>query len=97
MSNVLRATPLGLRNFSLRSASTRTRRYSTTLGALRQARADWQRLQAAIARSDQLVTAEPADTTLVLAHRTFADTGLARAEEWLAASLTLDTTEGGHA
>jgi hypothetical protein len=76
--------------------STKTRRYSTTLGALRQARAEWRRLQAAIARGDQAVPAEPQDedTTLVLAHWTFAGTGLGRAEEWLAASLTPDTTEG---
>ncbi|MFP1629567.1 replication initiator [Streptomyces sp. 5K101] len=76
--------------------STKTRRYSTTLGALRTARAEWQRLQAAIARGDQAVPAEPQDddTTLVLAHWAFAGTGLTRGEEWLAASLTPDTTEG---
>jgi hypothetical protein len=75
--------------------STKTRRYSTTLGALRTARAEWRRLQAAIAREDQAVPAEPDDddTTLVLAHWTFAGTGLGRAEEWLAASLTPDITD----
>ncbi|MEJ8634794.1 replication initiator [Streptomyces sp. MS2.AVA.5] len=75
--------------------STKTRRYSTTLGALRQARAEWRRLQAALAHDDQDVPAEPHDddTTLVLAHWAFAGTGLTRSEEWLAASLT-DTTEG---
>ncbi|MEV4332407.1 replication initiator [Streptomyces sp. NPDC049597] len=68
--------------------STKTRRYSTTLGALRQARAEWQRLQAAIARGDQAVPADQNydDTTLVLAHWAFAGTGLTRGEEWLAAS-----------
>lgn len=33
--------------------STKTRRYSTTLGALRTARAEWRRLQAAIVHGDQ--------------------------------------------
>lgn len=71
--------------------STKTRRYSTTLGALRTARAEWRRLQAAIVHGDQTpVPAEPDsdDTTLVLAHWTFAGTGLTRGEEWLAASIT---------
>ncbi|MFE9625736.1 replication initiator [Streptomyces sp. NPDC006527] len=61
--------------------STKSRRYSTTLGALRAARADWRRAQ----------TAPPApqdgDTTLVLAHWVFAGTGLSAVETWLAASL----------
>ncbi|MDI9887284.1 replication initiation protein [Streptomyces sp. HNM0645] len=76
--------------------STKTRRYSTTLGALRTARAEWRRLQAAIARGDQDATADPADddTTLVLAHWAFAGTGLTRSEEWLAASLAHDPQEG---
>ncbi|MFF8191740.1 replication initiator [Streptomyces bobili] len=62
--------------------STKSRRYSTTLGALRTARADWRRAQAA-------TTAVPQDgeTTLVLAHWVFAGTGLSTAEAWLAASL----------
>ncbi|THA27670.1 replication initiation protein [Streptomyces sp. RKND-216] len=77
--------------------STKTRRYSTTLGALRQARAEWRRLQAAIARGDTEVPATPDDeeeTTLVLAHWAFAGTGLSRGEEWLAAAFTPDDTEG---
>ncbi|MFF0061730.1 replication initiator [Streptomyces sp. NPDC005279] len=76
--------------------STKTRRYSTTLGALRTARAEWRRLQAALSHGDQTpVPADPDsdDTTLVLAHWTFAGTGLTRGEEWLAASTTPDTTE----
>ncbi|MFB7374955.1 replication initiator [Streptomyces sp. NPDC056222] len=79
--------------------STKTRRYSTTLGALRTARAEWQRLQAAIARGDQAVTVEPTDddTVFVLGQWAFAGTGLTRGEEWLAASLTPDTTEGERA
>nr|WP_315986780.1 replication initiator [Streptomyces sp. Isolate_219] len=72
--------------------STKTRRYSTTLGALRQARAEWRRLQSAIARGD--TSPQPHDqedehdeTTLVLAHWTYAGTGLTPTEEWLSASL----------
>ncbi|MCX4433942.1 MULTISPECIES: replication initiator [Streptomyces] len=61
--------------------STKSRRYSTTLGALRTARAEWRRAQA-VATSE----AEP-DTTLVLAHWAFAGTGLSSTEAWLAASL----------
>ncbi|MFG2194456.1 replication initiator [Streptomyces sp. NPDC048639] len=76
--------------------STKTRRYSTTLGALREARAQWRRLQAAIARGDTEEPATPDDetTTLVLAHWTFAGTGLSRGEEWLANAFTPDDTEG---
>jgi hypothetical protein len=61
--------------------STKSRRYSTTLGALRNARAEWRRGQAAAA------TETPSQTTLVLAHWVFAGTGLSTAETWLAASL----------
>ncbi|WP_432174572.1 replication initiator [Streptomyces sp. Tue6028] len=61
--------------------STKSRRYSTTLGALRDARAEWRRSQA-------VATAEGcADTTLVLSHWVFAGTGLSAAEAWLAESL----------
>ncbi|MEV1054082.1 replication initiator [Streptomyces sp. NPDC049887] len=61
--------------------STKSRRYSTTLGALRDARAEWRRAQAAppVTQDDE--------TTLVLAHWVFAGTGLSRGEAWLAASL----------
>jgi hypothetical protein len=61
--------------------STKSRRYSTTLGALRSARAEWRRAQAAAA------TETTPETTLVLAHWVFAGTGLSSAEAWLAASL----------
>jgi hypothetical protein len=60
--------------------STKTRRYSTTLGALRDVRAEWRRAQASPAENE-------ADTTLVLSHWVFAGTGLSSAEAWLAASL----------
>nr|WP_031505896.1 replication initiator [Streptomyces megasporus] len=76
--------------------STKTRRYSTTLGALRQARAEWQRLQAAIARGEMShdPSAESEETTLVLAHWTFAGTGLTAGEQWLTDALTASNTEG---
>ncbi|MFJ4078633.1 replication initiator [Streptomyces iakyrus] len=61
--------------------STKSRRYSTTLGALRDARAQWRRTQAATSNGP-----EP-ETTYVLAHWVFAGTGLSDTEAWLAASL----------
>ncbi|MGW0081890.1 replication initiator [Streptomyces sp. NPDC003393] len=61
--------------------STKSRRYSTTLGALRDARADWRRAQAAAP------VPQDGETTLVLAHWMFAGTGLSGAESWLAATL----------
>ncbi|MFJ8800986.1 replication initiator [Streptomyces sp. NPDC102487] len=61
--------------------STKSRRYSTTLGALRDARAEWRRAQASATTED-----EP-NTTLVLSHWVFAGTGLSAAEAWLSASL----------
>ncbi|MEV8058899.1 replication initiator [Streptomyces antimycoticus] len=62
--------------------STKSRRYSTTLGALRDARAAWRRAQAAATDSG------PDETTLVLAHWAYAGTGLTPAEEWLTATIT---------
>jgi hypothetical protein len=62
--------------------STKSRRYSTTLGALRDARAEWRRAQAAADTPDS-----GPETTYVLAHWVFAGTGLSDAEAWLAASL----------
>ncbi|MFF2250368.1 replication initiator [Streptomyces sp. NPDC058142] len=61
--------------------STKTRRYSTTLGALRDARADWRRAQAPVVVDDET------GTTLVLSHWVFAGTGLSAVEAWLSASL----------
>ncbi|MFF4314719.1 replication initiator [Streptomyces sp. 900105755] len=69
--------PLGFRDHF----STKSRRYSTTLGVLRDARAQWRRAQAATATNPQ------PGTTYVLAHWVFAGTGLSSAETWLAASL----------
>ncbi|MFF7979516.1 replication initiator [Streptomyces sp. NPDC007901] len=61
--------------------STNSRRYSTTLGALRDARAEWRRAQAA-ANSPTST-----ETTYVLAHWVFAGTGLSATETWIAACL----------
>ncbi|MFC0599501.1 replication initiator [Streptomyces palmae] len=70
--------------------STKSRRYSTTLGALRDARAAWRRAQATIGAESG-----PHDTTFVLAHWAFAGTGLTPAEEWLSATITpASGTEG---
>ena len=59
--------------------STKTRRYSTTLGALRNARAEYRRAQSGQAR--------PQETTYVLSHWAFAGIGLTPGEAWLAATL----------
>ncbi|MEU1512960.1 replication initiator [Streptomyces sp. NPDC005811] len=61
--------------------STKSRRYSTTLGALRTARANWRRAQT------PPPVPQDGETTLVLAHWVFAGTGLSAAETWLAATL----------
>ncbi len=60
--------------------STKSRTYSTTLGALRTARAEWRRAQAP-------ATGPATGTTYVLAHWVFAGTGLTSAEAWLSESL----------
>ncbi|WP_078856763.1 replication initiator [Streptomyces sp. NBRC 109706] len=59
--------------------STKSRHYSTTLTALRDARAEWRRQQTGDHGTDE--------TTLVLAHWAYAGTGLSPAETWLSASL----------
>ncbi|MBD0424210.1 replication initiation protein [Streptomyces sp. TRM S81-3] len=61
--------------------STKSRRYSTTLGTLGDAHAVWRRAQA----DPAVDTAQ--ETTLILAHWVFAGTGLSGAESWLAATL----------
>ena len=72
--------------------STKTRRYSTTLGTLRDARAAWQRLQAALARGEDAHA--PAPTTLVLSRWDYTGTGLTRDEAWLTDLLNTDRAEG---
>ncbi|RBM22870.1 replication initiator [Streptomyces sp. PT12] len=59
--------------------STKSRHYSTTLTALRDARAEWRRTQTN--------ETHPEETTFVLDHWAYAGTGLSNAEEWLSASL----------
>ncbi|MGX1492874.1 hypothetical protein RKD41_005133 [Streptomyces tendae] len=70
--------------------STKSRRYSTTLGALRQTRADYR------ARQERRERGLPEDlddadgSTLVLAHWTYAGQGHSPGESWLAASIARD-------
>ncbi|GAA1199594.1 replication initiator [Kitasatospora gansuensis] len=66
--------------------STKTRRYSTTLGELRAARTAWRRAQT-LERLHGPDAPAADETTLVLAHWVFAGTGLTRGERWLAAAV----------
>lgn len=70
--------------------STRSRRYSTTLTALRQVRADYRARQ----ERQQRGLPDPDDTlegsTLVLAHWTYAGHGHTPGESWLAATIAHD-------
>jgi hypothetical protein len=66
--------------------STKSRRYSTTLGALRAARADHQRHQHDITTGRLPLTAD--DTVLVVAHWAYAGQGLTLGETLLTAALT---------
>ncbi|PWI17866.1 replication initiation protein [Streptomyces sp. Act143] len=70
--------------------STKSRRYSTTLGALRQVRADYRAAQqrAALGLPDPDDT--PEATTLTLAHWTYAGHGHTPGESWLAANIRRD-------
>ncbi|MFJ8185185.1 replication initiator protein RepSA [Streptomyces sp. NPDC096105] len=70
--------------------STKSRHYSTTLGTLRQARADYRARQERRERgfSEDLDDAE--GSTLVLAHWTYAGQGHTPGESWLAASIARD-------
>ncbi|MGW4443799.1 replication initiator protein RepSA [Streptomyces sp. NPDC004682] len=67
--------------------STKSRRYSTTLGALRQVRADYRARQEHRERglSEDLEDSE--GSTLVLAHWTYAGQGHTPGESWLAATI----------
>ncbi|GGX93951.1 replication initiation protein [Streptomyces minutiscleroticus] len=69
--------------------STKSRRYSTTLGALRQVRADYRAAQ----QRQALGLPDPDDeeaTTLTLAHWTYAGHGHTPGESWLAANIRRD-------
>ncbi|MGZ3117978.1 replication initiator protein RepSA [Streptomyces sp. H62] len=70
--------------------STKSRRYSTTLGTLRQTRADYRARQE---RRERGLSEDLDDTdgsTLVLAHWTYAGQGHSPGESWLAASIARD-------
>ncbi|MET9408142.1 replication initiator protein RepSA [Streptomyces sp. NPDC002935] len=70
--------------------STKSRRYSTTLGALRQVRADYRAAQQRAALGLPDPDDNPEATTLVLAHWTYAGHGHTPGESWLAANIRRD-------
>ncbi|MER7979544.1 replication initiator protein RepSA [Streptomyces sp. NPDC095817] len=70
--------------------STKSRRYSTTLGALRQVRADYRAAQQRAALGLPDSDDNPEATTLVLAHWTYAGHGYTPGESWLAANIRRD-------
>jgi hypothetical protein len=74
--------------------STKARRYSTTLGALRQARADYRADQERRALGLPDPDDNPESTTLVVAHWTYAGHGHTPGESWLAQQIHRDITEG---
>jgi hypothetical protein len=73
--------------------STKARRYSTTLGALRQARADYRADQERRERGLPDPDTDPDATTLVLAHWTYAGHGHTPGESWLAAQIHREITQ----
>ncbi|MEU0647065.1 replication initiator protein RepSA [Streptomyces umbrinus] len=70
--------------------STKSRRYSTTLGALRQVRADYRAAQQRAALGLPDPDDNPEATTLTLAHWTYAGHGYTPGESWLAANIRRD-------
>ncbi len=70
--------------------STKSRRYSTTLSALRQVRADYRAAQQRAALGLPDLDDDPEATTLVLAHWTYAGHGHTPGESWLAATIHRD-------
>ncbi|MEW2470627.1 replication initiator protein RepSA [Streptomyces sp. NPDC046994] len=70
--------------------STKSRRYSTTLGALRQVRADYRAAQQRAALGLPDPDDDPEATTLTLAHWTYAGHGHTPGESWLAATIHRD-------
>jgi hypothetical protein len=73
--------------------STKARRYSTTLGKLRQARADYRADQERRALGLPDPDANPEATTLVIAHWTYAGHGHTPGESWLAQQIHRDLTQ----
>ncbi|SFG13400.1 hypothetical protein SAMN02787118_11668 [Streptomyces mirabilis] len=70
--------------------STKSRRYSTTLGALRQVRADYRAAQQRAALGLPDLDDNPEATTLVLSHWTYAGHGYTPGESWLASRIAKD-------
>ncbi|MEU3445752.1 replication initiator protein RepSA [Streptomyces thermolilacinus] len=70
--------------------STKSRRYSTTLTALRQARADYRAAEQRAALGLPDPDDHPEATTLVVAHWTYAGHGHTPGESWLAANIRRD-------
>ncbi|MEU0003906.1 replication initiator protein RepSA [Streptomyces sp. NPDC006314] len=70
--------------------STKSRRYSTTLGALRQVRADYRAAQQRQALGLPDPNDETEATTLTLAHWSYAGHGYTPGESWLAANIHRD-------
>ncbi|MEU5436158.1 replication initiator [Streptomyces sp. NPDC020719] len=70
--------------------STKSRRYSTTLGALRQVRADYRAAQQRTALGLPDAGDYPDAATLTLAHWTYAGHGHTPGESWLAANIRRD-------
>ncbi|KAB1986139.1 replication initiator protein RepSA [Streptomyces triticiradicis] len=70
--------------------STKSRRYSTTLGALRQVRADYRAAQQRTALGLPDPDDNPEATTLVLSHWTYVGHGHTPGESWLAATIRRD-------
>jgi len=73
--------------------STKARRYSTTLTALRQARADYRANQERRTLGLPDPDDNPAATTLVIAHWTYAGHGHTPGESWLAQQIHHDITQ----
>ncbi|MEU6852771.1 replication initiator protein RepSA [Actinacidiphila alni] len=74
--------------------STKSRHYSTTLGALRQVRADYRARQERQQRGLPDLDDAPEGSTLVLAHWTYAGHGHTPGESWLAQTIARDLAAG---
>ncbi|MFJ2173954.1 replication initiator protein RepSA [Streptomyces sp. NPDC087851] len=74
--------------------STKSRRYSTTLGALRQVRADYRAAQQRAALGLPDPDDHPDATTLTVAHWAYAGHGHTPGESWLAANIHRDLHQG---